>query len=419
MVIFVHMVTVEALIADLLLRHNCVIIPSFGGFVAKQVSAKIDYVNGTMLPPGKSLLFNKQLINNDGLIINELAMANDLTFDQANIEVKHKIATWNESLSGGQRVEIDKVGNLYLDAENNVCFEQDRFCNLLLQSFGLSKVHFLTEEDVQIVESTIELIEKHERIVPEEIAEEATPKAEISVKEEAPVVRPSAPVLELVKSDEIEETAEPIIEKEISISIGIPKTKRSNAWKYVAAACLLPVAFYSFWIPMHTDVLESGVISIQDFNPFHSETIGTYSKTEYPSSDKGAVKGETLEETVSELPEDVEVYTYKYDEDFFIPIVVPERNLELEPDDLPNDSEPEEVNVVAANKMYYVVGCFGKKSNAKRMVKKLKKEGFDASIADSSNGLYRVSAGTAISDEALDNIAARSKKLGHPGWVLR
>ena len=47
------MSTVEELIGDLLLRHNCVVIPSFGGFVAKKTSATIDYKNGVIYPPKK------------------------------------------------------------------------------------------------------------------------------------------------------------------------------------------------------------------------------------------------------------------------------------------------------------------------------------------------------------------------------
>mgnify|MGYP003565138742 CR=1 FL=1 len=37
---------IEQLIGDLLLRHNCVVVPAFGGFVAKQMSAVIDYKTG-------------------------------------------------------------------------------------------------------------------------------------------------------------------------------------------------------------------------------------------------------------------------------------------------------------------------------------------------------------------------------------
>ena len=67
------MVVIEHIIGELLLRHNCVIVPSFGGFVAKRASATIDYTTGVMQPPKKSILFNRQLINNDGLLIAECA----------------------------------------------------------------------------------------------------------------------------------------------------------------------------------------------------------------------------------------------------------------------------------------------------------------------------------------------------------
>ena len=41
------MYSVEEIICQLLLRHSCVIIPSFCGFVAQSVSASIDKENGT------------------------------------------------------------------------------------------------------------------------------------------------------------------------------------------------------------------------------------------------------------------------------------------------------------------------------------------------------------------------------------
>ena len=154
------MVTVEQLLGNLLLRHNCVIVPSFGGFVAKQVSAKIDFESGKMFPPSKSLLFNKQLINNDGLLISELAQANKWSYEQASATVEMKISDWHHALHLGQRIELDRIGYLFFDAEKNLCFEQDRFFNLLLESFGLGQVHFLTESDVKIVERTLVQLEE-------------------------------------------------------------------------------------------------------------------------------------------------------------------------------------------------------------------------------------------------------------------
>jgi len=54
------MLTVEQLIADLLLQHNCVIVPGFGGFVAQRLPAQIDIEKGQVHPPKKSILFNQK-----------------------------------------------------------------------------------------------------------------------------------------------------------------------------------------------------------------------------------------------------------------------------------------------------------------------------------------------------------------------
>jgi hypothetical protein len=147
--------SIEKLIGDLLLRHNYVVVPSFGGFVAKQTAASIDKVNGIMLPPKKSLLFNRQLINNDGLLIASFAKEMGITFDEASQEVQKLVENWYITLNEGERVNIDKVGFLFLDQEKNIGFEQDRYFNLLLHSYGLGKVHFISEEDIQLVNQPV------------------------------------------------------------------------------------------------------------------------------------------------------------------------------------------------------------------------------------------------------------------------
>jgi len=149
------MLIVEQLIGELLLRHNCVIVPSFGGFVAKKLSASIDFASGTMLPPRKSLLFNRQLINNDGLLVAEIAVRNKIGYEEAVDQLRLVVNNWEKSLSNGERITIDKVGFLFYDKEKNICFEQDRFFNLLLESYGLGKVHFLSEEDVHIAQKSV------------------------------------------------------------------------------------------------------------------------------------------------------------------------------------------------------------------------------------------------------------------------
>ncbi|MFZ9027904.1 MAG: SPOR domain-containing protein [Crocinitomicaceae bacterium] len=400
------MSSVEGIIGQLLLRHNCVIIPSFGGFVAKQVSAKIDFENGTMYPPSKSLLFNRQLVNNDGLLINEYASANGKSFDQASAEVKEVTDHWKSKLHSGGRIEIDKVGKLFFDAENNICFEQDRFYNLLLESFGLSKVHFLSEEDVKIVESTIELIEKREQEVTLHIEKEPTALLETEKEEEAVKIVPITLV-------------EPVEEKVIPHPVIVEQKKKGNmGWRIVAVACLFPIAFYSFWIPLKTDVLQSGVISVKDFNPFYNAPESVYTPQESEEVSVFAPEAVDLEAKIEELPESATVYSVKYADDHYVAVELPEKTVtEVNVEEIPASEKVEEV--VSANAMHYVVGAFGNKSNAKKLVKELRSKGLDARIVGYTNGLHRVASGSAISEEALEDLINKSKELGHPGWVLR
>jgi hypothetical protein len=374
------MVTIEQLIGELLLRHNCVIIPSFGGFVAKQTAATIDYVNGFMSPPKKALLFNRQLMNNDGLLQSELAVSNNISYNQSSELVAEKVAFWNETLKKGERIVIDKVGFLFFDQEKNICFEQDRFFNLLLESYGLGKVHFLTEEDVQIVAQTA---------------------IEITTTINAPE---QAIVAEELK---IEPNTTKVIEH--------PALKeRSKAWKYVAAAaCLLPIGFYSYWLPMKTPALQSGILSVRDFNPFQAKIKANYTQQKLKLAGI-SVEQNTLADQLAALPENETILNYTYDANFSFPIKVKETVV------VPIETISAPVAPVNSSKqLNYIVGCFSSESNAQKVIAVLKAQGLNAFQLDVSNGLHRISAGAGNSASDLDPIIAKSKAAGFEGWILK
>jgi hypothetical protein len=144
---------IEDLLGDLLVRHNCVVIPMFGGFVTGEQSALFDSSRGVIIPPRKSLLFNKQLINNDGLLIAAYAHVTTLCYTEAAESINLQVNNWRKLLELGERITIERVGFLYIDDEKNIGFEQDRFSNLLLNSLGLGKVHFVCETDFQLIKS--------------------------------------------------------------------------------------------------------------------------------------------------------------------------------------------------------------------------------------------------------------------------
>ena len=174
---------------------------------------------------------------------------------------------------------------------------------------------------------------------------------------------------------------------------------------------------------MKTDVLESGVLSVYDFNPFRAQNEAKY---ERPSDTSDEImltleKESSLEEKINSLPKDVSVYTYKYDDELYIPISLKSSNETSGIEENRNNTEPIKKNEskIESNALHFIVGCFGVKSNATNFVAKLRAEGLDAKIVDVNNGLHRVAAGSAISLEDLYSIKAEVTALGHSGWVLK
>jgi hypothetical protein len=413
------MSTVEELIGDLLLRHNCVVIPSFGGFVAKKTSATIDYKNGVIYPPKKSVLFNRQLINNDGLLVAEYSIANKVDYKEAELAVSQITLDWNNKLRNGERITLDKVGYLFFDQEKNLCFEQDRFFNLLLESYGLGKVHFVSEEDIEVA--------KHVKAIQEQKKIEEEQKAEEQKEEPFKLVA-------LPTDLEDEKEPQPVI-------IEHPKNRSwKKAWRYVAAAMLAPITFYSFWIPMNSNVLESGVLSVKDFDLSYKSTDGEYLPGEVKLAHFEENNVQPISEVVESLPSDVYIYSYAFDEDTYISVKVKEGSepeLVIEEEEVLESEviveKPVEVKIIEAPKpvvkeikkaeekakLNFVVGSFSTKENAESLIENMNAEGFKAYIMSQTNGYFRVSAGKAKTEEEIRAIAKKAKLKGFDGWILR
>jgi hypothetical protein len=129
--------TLATYIKDLLYRYECVIVPDFGGFITNTISAKIDEASHTFYPPSKQLGFNHHLTHNDGLLVNYVASAENISFDQANRKVVDVVSQWNEQIKSKSLV-LDNIGTLTLNDENQLIFSPNTKENYLLSSFGLA-----------------------------------------------------------------------------------------------------------------------------------------------------------------------------------------------------------------------------------------------------------------------------------------
>ncbi len=126
-------------IHDLLFRYECVIIPDFGGFLTKTISAQIDERTHTLYPPSKRLGFNSQLTESDGLLANYIASVDKIPYETATNFIKLEVEKIKEKLIN-QDFTLEEVGTFSLNKEHKLIFEPDPNANFLTDSFGLAKV---------------------------------------------------------------------------------------------------------------------------------------------------------------------------------------------------------------------------------------------------------------------------------------
>ena len=131
-----EMQKVDKYISELLYDYDCVIVPNFGGFVSNYSPAKIHPVHHTFSPPSKSIVFNKNLKHNDGLLANQVASSQNTNYTEALRQIDHFVQQTNTLLKEGKKVKIEEVGTLYWDVERNIQFDPSTR-NYLTEAFGL------------------------------------------------------------------------------------------------------------------------------------------------------------------------------------------------------------------------------------------------------------------------------------------
>ena len=171
------MFTVENCIRELLFEQECVIIPDFGGFITKYKSAIINHFGQVIYPPTKSVSFNRQLRNDDGLLVNTYAQFNHVTFSDASLGVKSWIANFVAKLNTEHQITIEKVGKFLKSEDGGITFEFFVGENYLDESYGLPVVQAVAIQRGIESESILKQIEATELTVHSEIESAETEMA--------------------------------------------------------------------------------------------------------------------------------------------------------------------------------------------------------------------------------------------------
>jgi cell division septation protein DedD len=152
------MISVEKCIRELLFEQECVIIPEFGGFITKYKSAVINHFGQVIYPPTKSISFNRQLKNDDGLLVNTYAQLNQIPFSEAAVVVKSWVANFSARLNQEHSNSIERVGKFTQTAEGIISFELATGENYLSESYGLPTVSAVAIQRSSDAESILKQI---------------------------------------------------------------------------------------------------------------------------------------------------------------------------------------------------------------------------------------------------------------------
>ncbi len=356
-----HYNQITNLIAELLFKHDCVIVPNFGGFVARNYSSSFSKGSNVLYPQSKHILFNKNLIHNDGLLISALMQKNNMSIQESTKQIEDYKAYIQSLLFAKKRFELNNIGLLYIDTENTLRFEAKADVNFLLESFGF--------EPVIANEITIE------------------PEKQIVIKQ----FEDRKVVVEAVKSQK--------------------KSYGKMATLIVAVPVTLAFLLFAAYSKPMQPLLQSS------FNPFY-----TPEKTYHPNThhNNRAVFIHNIE-TQPLLIDANGFATFKFSENGNV--LVASINDSIVKSDKTSVIKPlytlSKNNNNYTGKYQVVVGCFGVEENANRLVKELQSKNISAGISGVNNkGLHIVSCGGFNSKNDAINLQTSLKSDFPNAWVM-
>lgn len=167
--------SIEKYISDLLYNNDCIIIMNFGGLVCNHISAQLDEETGILSPPNKTILFNSQLKENDGLLINHISSHEKISLEKAKNEVLKFVDQCKSNLKKFRSLRLEKIGLFTLSDEGKILFTQDLNVNYNISSYGFQDLinNKITRDHSKVIEESLKIIKTKNRLTPKRMLKAA------------------------------------------------------------------------------------------------------------------------------------------------------------------------------------------------------------------------------------------------------
>lgn len=156
------MIELSRHIESLLLKHNCVIIPNLGGFVAQDCSAAYIEEENLFLPPYRDVAFNPLLQVNDGLLAQSYMNATGASYVETQRTIETAVANLKRRIEESQSVELSGIGTLKLAGNGQYEFAPVMGGVVAPAYFGLDSV--IAKPIVETTTAETETLEEKEAV---------------------------------------------------------------------------------------------------------------------------------------------------------------------------------------------------------------------------------------------------------------
>ncbi|MDX8341602.1 SPOR domain-containing protein [Draconibacterium sp. IB214405] len=368
-------------IYTLLLQHDIVIIPGLGAFVSEYQPAEISENSDEIKPPSKTVSFNPQLKNNDGLLVGHIAEKLHIAHFEALVRIEKEREDILFKLDKGQKVEFEGVGTFLYDKEGKIEFQASEEENMLLDSFGLEPMSMREPEP-----------EPEPEVIPEEapapvVEPEITEAAELNEEPQETQQEEEKHVEEEIKEEETT-TEEPKIEESQPTPPPVKEEEKKKSKAWLLLLILIPL------------IAVAGFIFYKGYYKADSELI----TPEYTQQ-------EITEEPAQIIPDTINTDSLE----------INVADTLLATDSVENIPVEEEEVAEPSVKYYLVGGSFSVKENADTYLQELQQKGYDAFHVGKKGRFFIV--GIASYNTFSEADSAKTKYMeDNPGsevWVYR
>lgn len=130
----------------LLTRHDCVIVPGIGAFIASESESSIDFSSGVLTPRHREVSFNGSVVTDDGLLSHSIARSERLSYEEAHRFLFRHIERMKADLASEGEVSLGMVGRLLKEEEGLLRFEP-RQASALSEVFTPLRIEALEREE--------------------------------------------------------------------------------------------------------------------------------------------------------------------------------------------------------------------------------------------------------------------------------